>query len=61
MSKVNCIEMKKTKKDNKDFGYTNSVWLPIFTDEELHEVLERVILINPGHPLIAEPILIGKN
>jgi len=53
--------MKKTKKDNKDFGYTNSVWLPIFTDEELHEVLERVILINPGHPLIAEPILIGKN
>ncbi|MGQ1787305.1 MULTISPECIES: hypothetical protein [unclassified Saccharicrinis] len=53
--------MKKIQDKNEYFGYANSVWLPIFSDEELHEVLERVILINPGHPLIAEPILIGKN
>ena len=53
--------MKKIQNENKYLGYTNSDWMPIFSNEELHEVLERVILINPGHPLIAEPILIGKN
>jgi len=53
--------MKEIKNENKYFGYTSSDWMPIFNDAELHEVLERVILINPGHPLIAEPILIGKN
>ena len=53
--------MKETKNEDKYFGYTHNDWLPMFSDEELHEVLENVILINPGHPLIAEPILIGKN
>ena len=53
--------MKEIQNENKYFGYADSFWMPIFSDEELHEVLERVILINPGHPLIAEPILIGKN
>ena len=53
--------MKEIRNEDKNYGYTQSKWVPIFSDEELHEVLERVILINPGHPLIAEPLLIGKN
>ncbi|WP_158027220.1 hypothetical protein [Labilibacter marinus] len=53
--------MRDLQNENKDFSYTNENWIPIFSDAELHDVLERVILENPGHPLIAEPILIGKN
>ncbi len=53
--------MKEIKNGNTDYEFTNSDWMPIFDDEELHEILERVILSNPGHPLIAEPLLIGKN
>ncbi len=56
------MEINKLLNENTNyFKYSICIWMPIFSDEELYDILEKVILINPGHPLIAEPILIGKN
>ena len=53
--------MKRLKKDKGRFYNPNYLWYPMFTAEELHAILERIRQVNPGHPLLADPMLIGKN
>lgn len=53
--------MKKNRKEYNQLSNPNCQWYPMFSDDDLREILFILSRINPRHPFLMDEMLIGKN